>query len=127
MKDGGDPQPGKGTNGLAENVEDPEQGGGESAGVRIFLLSHRPISVDLWCRGVGDYPPHGTSPGGFPRLGGAETYGAAAMAESGWKLVVHLNGGGERGGGFLANGNLHLTKAEYGRKVYLDATNYRPM
>ena len=34
---GGGPKPGKDTDGLVENGEDPEQGGGEAAVVRIFL------------------------------------------------------------------------------------------
>ena len=35
----GDPKPDKGAGGLAENVEDPEQGGGKAAGVRISFKS----------------------------------------------------------------------------------------
>ena len=48
---------------------------------------------------MGGYPPHGTGPGGFPRPGVMATDRAAATAEVGRKVVVHLGGGGERGGG----------------------------
>ena len=34
---GGDTKPGKGAEGLEENVKDPEQGGGKAVGVRIFV------------------------------------------------------------------------------------------
>ena len=34
---GGDPKSGKGTDSLAENDEDTDQGGIKAAGVRIFL------------------------------------------------------------------------------------------
>ena len=33
----GDPKPDKGAGVLTDNVEDPDQGGGKAAGVRIFL------------------------------------------------------------------------------------------
>ena len=66
-------------------------------------------------------------PGGFPIPGGAATYRAAPTAEYGCKLGVHLGGGGERGGGVLANGNLHLVKAEYGCGIYCNANNYGTM
>ena len=48
---------------------------------------------------MGGYPPYGTGPGGFPIPVGTATDGAAATAEVGQKVVVHLSGGGERGGG----------------------------
>ena len=51
--DGGDPEPDKGTGGLEENVEYPEQGGGEAAGVRNLLQRRRSVSVALWCGDVG--------------------------------------------------------------------------
>ena len=84
---------------LEDNAEDIEQGGVKAAGVRIFLQSHCPVGVVLWCGDVGGYPLHGTDPGGFPRPGGAATDGAATTEEVGCKVVVHLGGGGERGGG----------------------------
>ena len=34
---GGGPKSCEGTDGVAENVEDNEQGGGRTAGIRIFL------------------------------------------------------------------------------------------
>ena len=37
--------------------------------------------------------------GGVPRPGGAATYGAAATAEVGRKVGLHLGGGGKIGGG----------------------------
>ena len=67
---------------MEENDEDPEQGGGEAAGVRLFLQSLRPVDVALRCRDVGGYLPHGMGPGGFPRPGGAATDGAAPAAEA---------------------------------------------
>ena len=63
----GDLKPDQCEGGLVENVEDPEQGGGEASGVRIFLFkAFRPVDVDLRSKYVGGYPPHGTGPGGFP-------------------------------------------------------------
>ena len=40
---------------------------------------------------------------------------------------VHLGGGVERGGGVLADGNLHSAKSEYGRIVYCDTNDSGPM
>ena len=65
---GSDPESDEGAGGLEENYEDPEQGGGEAAGVRIFIQSLRLVGVDFWCGDVGGYPPHGTGTGGFPNL-----------------------------------------------------------
>ena len=48
---------------------------------------------------MGGYPPHGTGPGEFPGLGGAETDGADPTAEARREVGVHLGGGGESGGG----------------------------
>ena len=62
-------------------------------------------------------------PGGFPRPGGEETYREAATEEVEHKVVVHLVGGGDIGGGVWANGNLYLTKAEYSRAVYCNAAD----
>ena len=112
---------------MAENAKDPEQGGGKAAGVQIFLQIRRPIGVALRCRDVGGYPMHGTGPGEFPRSSGAETDGAASMAEVRQKVGVYLGGGGERGDSVLADVNLHSAKAEYGRAVYYNAINYGPM
>ena len=96
-------------------------------GVRIFFLSHRPVGVALRCGYVGGYPPYGSGPGGFPRPGGASTDGAVAAAEVRQDMGLHLGGGGERGGGVQANGDLHLELAEYGRAVYCDVTNSGPV
>ena len=117
----------EGAGGLEENVKDPEKGGGEAAGVQIFLQIHRPVGVALWCRDVGGYPPHGTCTGGFSRPGGAVTDRADATAEVGWDMGVHLDRGGERGGGVRADGNLHSEKAEYDYAVYCNATDSGPV
>ena len=45
-------------------------------------------------------------------------------AEAGWKVVVHLGGGGDSGDGVWANGNLHLAKVECGCAVYCNAITY---
>ena len=50
---------------LEEYGEDPDQGGGESAGVRVFLQIRRTVSVTLWCGDVGGYPCMGQVLGGF--------------------------------------------------------------
>ena len=83
--------------GLEENIEDPEQGGGEAAGLRIFLQNRRPVGVALRCGDVGGYPPHGMRPGGFLKPGGAATDWADAMEEVEWEMKIHLDGGSERG------------------------------
>ena len=44
-----------------------------------------------------------TGTGGFPRLGGAATEGAASTVEVVQDMGLHLGGGGERGGGVQAN------------------------
>ena len=72
-------KPDEGAGCLEENEEDPEQGGGETAGVQIFLQSRCPYGVDLGNRDVGGYPLYGTGPGGFPRTGGAATDVADSM------------------------------------------------
>ena len=83
---------------MEEDGGDPEQGGGKAAGVRIFLQRKRPVSVAIWYRDVGGYPPHGTITGGFIGPGGAATYGAAPVAEARWEVGVHLGGGDKSGG-----------------------------
>ena len=57
------------------------------------------MGVDIFYRDVGGYPLHETSPGGFPRLGGAATDGAGAMVGVGREVGVHIRKGGKRGGG----------------------------
>ena len=68
---------------MAEDVEDPDQGGGEASGVWPFLLRRLPFGVDIWCRDVGCYPLHGTGTGWFLSPGGAATGRAAVTAEVG--------------------------------------------
>ena len=55
---GGGPKPGKTEGGVEEEYEDPQQGGGTSVGVRIFLKRCCSVGNSLW---------HGTSRvlGGF--------------------------------------------------------------
>ena len=60
--------------GVTEIFKDIEQGGGEDAGVQIFLQGHRTVGVAIHCVDMGGYPPHGTGPGGFPGPGGADNY-----------------------------------------------------
>ena len=96
-------------------------------GVRLFLQSRRPFGVALRCGDMGVYPPHRTVPGGIPRPSDMVNDSTAAMAEVGQKMSLHLSGGGKRGCGVQANGNLHLEKAEYGRAVYCDAANSGPV
>ena len=113
--------------GLEYNVKDPEQGGGEAAGVQIFLQIRRPVGVYLQCGDVGGYSPHGKGPGRFTITGDVVTDRAAVTAEVGRDMGVHLGRGSERGGGVRANGDLHLAKTEYGHAVYCDVTNYVPV
>ena len=47
----------------------------------------------------------------FPITGGTSTDRADATVEVGREMVLHLGGGGERGGEVRANGNLHSEKA----------------
>ena len=58
---------------MADNVKDPEHGGDEAAGVRIFLQSCLPIGVCLRFRDVGGSHLYGIGHGGFPIPGGAVT------------------------------------------------------
>ena len=76
---------------------------------------------------MGGYPSHGTGPGGFPRPGDAANDGSDATAEVVCKVVVQLGGSGKRVGGGLYNGNLHLAKAKYGRALYCNVTDSRPL
>ena len=80
---------------MEEDCEDPEQGGGEDAGVWRFLKICSTVRVDLCCGDVGGHPPHGMDTGGFPMPGGTETNGAAAMAEAVQEMGVHFGGGNE--------------------------------
>ena len=52
--------------------------------------------------------------------------GTDATVEVRQKVEVNLGGGDDIWGGVWAYGNLHLTKAEYSRALYCDATNYGP-
>ena len=76
---------------------------------------------------MGAYLPHGTGPGGVPIPGGAATDRLDSAAESGRKMGEYLSGGGQIGGGFRSNGNLHLVKVEYVCTVHFDMNNSRPM
>ena len=64
----------EGVDGVAENLEDTEQGRGETTGVRIFIYIHFPIFVALWCRDLGGYPPHGMVHGVVTGPGGEANY-----------------------------------------------------
>ena len=44
----GDTESGKGAGGVEEDDEDPYKGGGEAAGVRIFLQIRHSVVVALW-------------------------------------------------------------------------------
>ena len=68
-----------------------------------------------------------TGPGGFPRLDGAATEGAASTVEVVQDMGLHLGSGGERGGGVQANRDLHSSKAEYGHAVHCDANDSGPV
>ena len=68
-----------------------------------------------------------TGTGGFPRLGGAATEGAASTVEVVQDMGLHLGGGGERGGRVQANRDLHSSKAEYSHAVYCDANYSGPV
>ena len=94
---GGSLKSGKGVDGVTEIFKDIEQGGGEAVAVHIFLQGHRTVGVDIRCVDMGGYPPHGTGPGGFPRPGGAATYGVYSTAEAVRKVGVHLDRGSKRG------------------------------
>ena len=48
---------------------------------------------------VGGYPPYGKGPRGVPVPGGKDTYGATPAEAGIQEVVVHLGGGGNRGGG----------------------------
>ena len=117
----------EGVGGLEDNDKYPDQGLGEATGVRIFLQRLCPVGVYLCFRDVGGYYPHGTGPGGLPIPGGTATVRADATKEVGWWMGVHLDGGGDIGGGVRSNGKIHLTKAEYSCAVYFNATNYVPV
>ena len=93
----GGPEPGKGEVNVEEDDEDPYQGGGKAAGVRIFLQRRRSVGATLRCRDVGGYPPHGTGPRGFPGPGGAVIYGADPAAVSIWEVGLHLGRYGKVG------------------------------
>ena len=95
----GDPESGKCVGGVEEDDEDPWQGGGDAADVRIFIQNYHEVSVALWCRNVGGYPPHGTCTGGFPGLGGAANDGADPAAADGREVGVHLCRDSKSGGG----------------------------
>ena len=108
---------------MEDNYEDPEQRGIEAVGVWLFLQIRRSVDVALWCGNVGGYPLHGTGTGGFSRPGGATTDGASATAEVRQEMGVRLRGGGKRGGGVRADGDLHSAKVEYGCAVHCYMTN----
>ena len=113
--------------GLEENDKDPEQGGGKAADVWIFIQIRRPVGVALLCVYVSVYPRYGTGPESFPISDVAATDGVADMAEVRQYMGVHLGGGGKKGGGVRANGNLDLEKVEYYCTVYYDVTDSGPV
>ena len=76
---------------------------------------------------MGDYPPQGLGHGGVPGPGGETTNGEAHTLEARRKVGLHLDGGGESGGRFSDNGDLHLEKAKYSRTVYCDVIDSGPM
>ena len=76
------------------------QGGGDVAGIRIFLLICAPVCTNFWGINLGGHPPHGPGTGGVPRPGGAMV-DREASSETAWrKMVVRLGGGSKSRCGF---------------------------
>ena len=84
---------------MAENVKDPDKGGGLVR--RCLDFSLKPLSDHCWSlvQRLGWLPPHGMGDGGYPIPYAAVSVGADSMAGAGHKVAVHLSEGGESGGG----------------------------
>ena len=91
---------------MNDDDEDPYQGGGEAAGVWIFLQSCCSVGVPLLCGGVGGYSLHGTGHRGVLVPGGAETDGTDPAASGRQGVVVHFGG------------DIHPAEEEYGFAVH---------
>ena len=65
--------------------------------------------------------------GAVPVTGGATANGVAPEAENVWGVVVHLDSGGNGGGGVPDNGGVHLTTTEHGHTVHCYAITARPV
>ena len=96
---GGSHKPVKGAGGVAVVEEDSQQGGGNSAGIRIFLQRRGPFGADYRCRNLGGHPLHGPGPGRVTTQGVDTIDREAPAATDRRKMVIHLGGGGKRGGG----------------------------
>ena len=79
-----------GEGGVEEDDNNPQQGGGRSAGVYIFIYSCGAGSVAIQLIDLGGHPLHGHIPGGFTGPCGAAADGAAPAAENNGKWEYTL-------------------------------------
>ena len=68
----GSHKPGKGAGSVAVVDEYSQQGGGDAAGIRIFLQRRGPFGADFRCRNLGGHPPYGPGTGRVPTQVGQE-------------------------------------------------------
>ena len=79
---------------------------------------------------MGDDPPHGPGPGGFPEQGGQADHRETDPKDPGWKLGLTPPpppGGGNAGGGVGGGGAVRIEESEYGHTVHSDAENSGPL
>ena len=83
--------------------------------------------VVVWGGDVGTSPQDGAVPAYFPTQGCATAHREAAEKTGGWELGIPLIGGGNGGRRLRVDRDIRHKEAEYGRTVYYDATDSRPL
>ena len=89
----------------------------------IFFKVVIQVVFYIWVGDVGDYQPHGTSPGEFPEKAGPpyyrKTFAAALVQKLGVPPLGGGDGGGNVGGGFGGGGGVLVEEEAYGCSVLL--------
>ena len=102
-------------------------GGSGPEGVVELLYSGCPGGPPHWGRDVGPHPEDGEGPGQFSVQGREEDHWEATTTKEGRELGIPTAGGGKEGSGNGGDTYIHHTEAEYGRRIYCDATDSGPM
>ena len=103
------------------------QGGSIPEGVAAVLHYSNSGGLALWGRDVGLNAADGEGPGRFPVQGWKEDHGETTVAKEVQDLDIPATGGDNERGGNGGDTDFNSPEAEYGRAIYCNAANSRPM
>ena len=75
---------------MEEDDKNPQQGGGDTASVRIIFQSRGAGGAAIWITDLGGQPPHGKGPGGVSEPGGETSDRADPMEETRREVDIHI-------------------------------------